>query len=92
MADLRVHPPSGLPTSRVLPSPSSSEWNDPQVLSRYLGVDAEFLSGAVPSRDELVAMYGTAVPAELAAMGALDADVAAAERYAADAVSPGVAA
>ncbi|MEU7170390.1 hypothetical protein ABZ949_02715 [Micromonospora tulbaghiae] len=61
-------------------------------LVEIAGLPPEFLSGAVPSRDELVAVYGTAVPAVLAVMGALDADIAAAERYAAESLSPGVAA
>ena len=88
MTDLRVQPSP----ARMLPGPTSSAWNDIRVVAEIAGVPPEFLSGAVPSRDELIAAYGTAVPAELAAMGALDCDIAAAERYAAESVSPGVAA
>ncbi|MFJ1539363.1 hypothetical protein ACIODS_12540 [Micromonospora chalcea] len=92
MTDLMLQPIPGPDSGRVLPGPSSDRWNDMATLVEIAGLPPEFLAGAVPSRDELVAMYGTVVPAELAAMGALDADVRAAERYAAETLSPGVAA
>ena len=88
MTDLRVQPSP----ARMLPGPTSSAWNDIRVVAEIAGLPPEFLSGVVPSRDALIATYGTVVPAEMEAMGALRCDIAAAERYAAEAASPGVAA
>lgn len=66
---------------RELPGPTSPAWQDPAVVAAIAGLPAHMLAGFEPTRDDLIATYGTADPIGLEAMGALDVDIAAAVQY-----------
>lgn len=67
---------------RVLPSPTSRRWHDPAVVAEIAGLPVEMVTEFEPTSVDLVATYGTDDPDELRDLGALDVDIAAAERHA----------
>lgn len=67
---------------RPLPGPTSPDWDDPRVIERIAGLPAGWLPDWEATQADLLATYGTADPDALAAMGAIDTDIADARRHA----------
>ncbi|MFY1595417.1 hypothetical protein [Micromonospora sp. WMMD737] len=64
-------------------APTTPDWQSPTFVAGIANLPAHMVTEWEPTVGDLAEVYGTANPEELRQLGALDVDIAAAERHAA---------